>query len=151
MIVEGFLTGWVCVMAVIDARQRRIPNTGLLLVLIPALLALVLQSRGILGTTPASSVAGAVILMAVTLPGYLLRRLGAGDVKFAVCLGLLLGFARGVEMLLVAFLLLGVLSLLITLRGGSRTTRFAAAPALGAAFLLEMFGGPVLAVWGARA
>ena len=152
MIVEGLLTGWALAIAAIDLRQRRVPNLALLLVLVPASLALIVNSQGLLASSVSSSLIAAASLLALGLPGYWLRRLGAGDVKFAACLGLLLGFARGVEMLLIAFLLMGVAAVVMTVRGLPRGARFAAAPSFALGFVIEMFAGPLLPVWqgGAR-
>lgn len=147
MAMLALLLVWVSVVSWFDLRQRRVPNAALVLVLTPGLLALLIQERGLLGSSVAASLAGLVTALLLTLPGYWLRRLGAGDVKFAACLGLLLGFARGVEMLLIAFLLMGLAAVVMTVRGLPRGARFAAAPSFALGFVVEMFAGPLLPVW----
>jgi len=135
---------WVAIIALFDWRRRRVPNVALVLVLVPATLALLLQRQGLLGEHGFSSLMGAGLGFALTFPGYQLRRFGAGDVKFAAVLGLLLGTLRGLEMVLWASLLMGVMADATWLLKRSRDAKFPAAPALAAAFAIEMLGGPVL-------
>jgi prepilin peptidase CpaA len=80
---------WMAICAGQDARQRRIANTLTLGVAAAALIYLLLYSHTWLGA-PASE-GGWALLMALlfTLPGYLLGRMGAGDVKLMVALALL--------------------------------------------------------------
>ncbi|MGH8460212.1 MAG: prepilin peptidase [Stenotrophobium sp.] len=133
---------WACVIAGYDWRQHRIPNVGLLLVLVPALLALAINSKGLLGVAVWPSVEG-LLLAGILLPGYVLGRMGAGDVKFAGCLGLLLGPWATVKMLLVFAIALGLVSLVMLLHtrwsDDSRTRRIAAAPALVLGFMMQLF------------
>lgn len=135
---------WAALIAVYDWQRQRVANGALVLMLVPALLALLLDGKGLLGASPGSSFGGMLLAFAATLPGYRLRLLGAGDVKFAAVLGLLLGVRRALEMLLWAALLLGVLALLLWWLHGTHKARFAAAPALSAGLLLELLGGPLL-------
>lgn len=135
---------WAALIAVYDWRRQRITNVSLILVLVPALLSLLLNGRGLLGAGPGASLLGLLLAFAATLPGYRLQVFGAGDVKFAALLGLLLGVQRTLDMLLCAALLLGVVALLMWWLRGTRKARFAAAPALTAALILELLGGPLL-------
>lgn len=124
-----------------DWRQHRIPNVGLLLLLVPASLALVVDGKGLLGIAVWPSVAG-MLMAGILLPGYVLGRMGAGDVKFAGCLGLLLGPWATVKMLLVFAIALGLVSLVMLLHARwsaeSRTRRIAAAPALVLGFIVQL-------------
>lgn len=138
------LGSWAAAVAWIDWRQRRVPNLALLLLLVPAALALVVQRQGLLGEGVLSSLGGCGLAFAATLPGYLLKRFGAADVKLAGCLGLLLGAVRTLEMLLLAAVLLGLLAITLLLAGSSRESRFPAAPAFAAAFAVGMLWGPWL-------
>lgn len=147
MIVIALMCFWVATVSWCDWKQRRVPNASLLLMLVPAALALIIQGQGLLGESRLSSAGGMAIGFALTLPGYLLRRLGAGDVKFAAVLGLLLGVPRGFEMVLGGSLLMGVAALIMLRMHLPRQTRFPAAPMLAAAFVIEMFAGPLLPVW----
>jgi prepilin peptidase CpaA len=144
MIVSVLLVVWAGVIAWYDIRQRRVPNPALVLVLIPSLLAVCIQRQGLLGQGVWSSVGGMVLVFAVTLPGYLLKRFGAGDVKFAALLGLLLGLARGFELLIMASLLMGAMAVVLSLRALPKSAKFPAAPMLAAAFAVEMYWGPLL-------
>lgn len=72
-----------------DWRQRRIPNHLSLGAWVVALAVLAFTGRSFLGAAPSSALLAAAGALLVTLPGYLTRRLGAGDVKFLVATGLL--------------------------------------------------------------
>lgn len=135
---------WAAAIAVFDWRQQRVPNAMLILIAVPVMLALLWQKQGLLGESAASSVLGAVLGFALTFPGYRLRRLGAGDVKFASLLGLMLGTVRSLEMVLWASLLMGATAVLAWRIKGSRDAKFPAAPSLTLAFVVEMLGGPLL-------
>jgi prepilin peptidase CpaA len=141
---------WACVIAGFDWRQRRIPNVALLLLLVPALLALAVNGKGLLGVSAGASALGLLVGGGILLPGYVLGRMGAGDVKFAGCLGLLLGPWATVKMLLVFAIALGLVSLAMLLharwRPGSGTRRIAAAPALVLGFIVQL-GFPQWLPW----
>lgn len=139
------LSLWAAVISWYDWKQRRVPNVALILVLVPAVLALVLMPQGLLGMGRGSSLGGMALGFALTLPGYVLKRFGAGDVKFAAVLGLLLGAARGFEMVLWASILMGLSAAgLYYLSAAPRSHKFPAAPMLAVAFIAEMWLGPVL-------
>lgn len=79
---------WLIACAVMDARERRVPNA-----LTFPLMGLALVQLGVYQTTlsgaPAMQAAiGAGSALVLTLPGFILGRLGAGDVKLLVALGL---------------------------------------------------------------
>ncbi|MFC6671226.1 prepilin peptidase [Marinobacterium aestuariivivens] len=69
--------------AVFDARYRRIPNSLLLVLLAVSLGSLLLIERSLAGVQLGWQDIGLSMLtvLAVTLPGYLKRQLGAGDLK----------------------------------------------------------------------
>lgn len=90
MLQAAFLV-WIVLCAWQDARSRRIPNrlvgAGLLLALSP----LLLWHHSLTGA-PWSQAAVAVLLaLALSLPGYCLGRMGAGDVKLLAVAGLASG------------------------------------------------------------
>lgn len=133
------------VISVYDLRQQRVPNVALFLIFVPATLALMVQGKGLLGADIWSSVVGMALGFSLTLPGYVLRLFGAGDVKFAAVLGLLLGTARSFEMMLISSLLMGVTAIvLLQILKLPRGTKFPAAPMLALAFAVEMGFGPLL-------
>ena len=147
MIVFALLALWAMVIAWFDWRQRRVPNVALVLVLVPTVLSLAIDGQSLLGERWPASLAGMAIGFALTLPGYALRRFGAGDVKFAAVLGLLLGSVRSIEMLLAASLLMGATAIAMLAMRQTRRSKFPAAPMLAAAFIAEMLAGPWLPVW----
>lgn len=128
-------------MAVWDARSRRIPNGLLLLALIPAALALLVNGQGLLGAGVAASIIG-LSLSGLLLPGYALGLMGAGDVKFSASIGLMLGGWAALDALLLAALLLGALALGWRLLRPQQT-RMPAAAAFAAAFIIHLAWGPV--------
>lgn len=85
----ALVLAWALVIAWSDWRHRRIPNLLSLGAWLVGLCVLALSGRSLLGAEPASALLAAVGALLVTLPGYLTKRLGAGDVKFLVAIGLL--------------------------------------------------------------
>ena len=136
-VIIGALLFWAASIAAADWRWRRVPNLLLLVLLLPTVAVLVLQGVGPLSVPWQSSLVGALTGAALTLPSYLLKRLGAGDVKLAAVLGLVLGWPGIGWMLLCAALLLGLMSLAaLRLLGfaNARTLRLPAAVALAGGF-----------------
>lgn len=114
--VAAALLVWTLLIAVCDWRHRRIPNALLLVVLLPAGALCVWRGSGPLGVPALAGAIGFAAAFALTLPGYLLRGLGAGDVKLAATLGLLLGVPAIGWALLLAALLLGLMAVLVVVR-----------------------------------
>lgn len=85
----GVLVVWACAVAWMDLRHRRIPNVLSLGGWVVGASHLLIVGHSPLGASASSSWLAAGLALLVTLPGYLLRQLGAGDVKFLVALGLL--------------------------------------------------------------
>ena len=118
---------YVTMVALIDLRTQRIPN---LLSATAALLGLIAQVS--LNGAPGllSALAGAAIGLGMFLPFYLLRAVGAGDVKAMATVGIFLGAQA--TLLAVAFTLIvgaivGVIVLLLqsSAAAATRTRRFA--------------------------
>ncbi|MFC5475293.1 A24 family peptidase [Paraherbaspirillum soli] len=109
-----------------DIRSHRIPN---LLVLSGAALGLALNSvlpegYGFISALPGAlgfwtALAGIGLSVAILLPLYLLRAMGAGDVKLMAMVGAFLGPNAMIGAILLTFILGGVLSLLAALRYGT--------------------------------
>ncbi|MDE3737415.1 MULTISPECIES: prepilin peptidase [Pseudomonas] len=78
---------WTALCALQDLRQRRISNWLSLGGIAAALFYLLLRGETLLGATLTDGLAAAGLALLLTLPGWWLGRLGAGDVK------LLLGIA----------------------------------------------------------
>ncbi len=74
-----------------DLMFRRVPNSLLLLALLVHIGYMTLGGSGFLGIDVWRSLMGAAIALLVFVPLYALRIMGAGDVKFLMVLGVLLG------------------------------------------------------------
>ena len=119
------IVGFVSLLALaawFDARQRRVPNALALVVLGAAL-------GGVLvGAAPAarlsSALLGVLTGLALWLPFWLLRLLGAGDVKFFAAASAWVGPSLAVKAALVAALMGGLLGLimLVQRRGWQETS-----------------------------
>jgi prepilin peptidase CpaA len=79
---------WLTLCAAQDARERHIANGLTLGVGALALVWLLCSGTTWLGATAQQGGWAALLALAFTLPGYALRRLGAGDVKLLTALGL---------------------------------------------------------------
>lgn len=152
--MSALLAAWAGAVGAYDGVTRRVPNLALVLVLVPALLALAVNGEGLLGAPPLSSLLGLIVAAALFLPGYRRGQTGAGDVKFAACIGLLLGFKQGLEFALLALVAMGLCSLAALVwrrvqgQGRDLQRRIPAGAALAVAFWIELSQGPVLHVFG---
>ena len=148
LVISGGLAFWAAAVAWKDWRSHRIPNVALVLVLVPAVLSLLLNGRGLLGVAAWPSVLGLLLAGGVLLPGYALGKMGAGDIKFAACMGLLLGPLMTFRMLLVSAIVLGALSGAAWMYSrhvpDAGRQRIAAAPALAAGFMVQLFADSLL-------
>ncbi|HVT36021.1 MAG TPA: prepilin peptidase [Nevskiaceae bacterium] len=137
---------WAGSVAWFDFTRRRIPNALLILALVPAVLAVGINGRGLLGAGVVASAQGLLVGGLPLLPGYAMGQMGAGDVKFSACIGLLLGPRGALEMLLVAAVALGLTSagVLLASRGGLRRHRIATGPMLAGAFGVQLLWGQLL-------
>lgn len=108
-----------------DARERRIPNQ---LVLAGALAGIAVNTfsasgSGLFGADPGglgflSALGGCAIGLCLLLPLYLLRAMGAGDVKLMAMSGSFLGHMAIRDAVLMTFIAGGILALLVALRHG---------------------------------
>jgi prepilin peptidase CpaA len=110
----GVLVGLLTVAAVSDVRKGRIPNW---LVFGGALYALAYNALypdiGIL-----SALGGLSVGLVALLPGYLLRVLGAGDVKLMAMVGSFVGTWAAVEAVLASLITGGMLAVVMSLYSG---------------------------------
>lgn len=136
------MAAWAATIAVWDLRQRRIPNLALLPAVLLLALGFAAEGRTPLGAGAWSSFGGAAVATLLLLPGYALRKLGAGDVKMAAVLGAFAGTAATIEMLLLAALVLGAMAT-GSAWAGRRDARLPAAVALTAGLYLECWLGPI--------
>lgn len=144
------LSVWALVIAAYDAWRLRVPNLLLAAIAAPALVAEVAFGKGLLGVGPVDAGLGLALGLLIPLSGYVVRLLGAGDVKYGAVLGLLCGVAATGRILLVSGLVLGVMSLLALVESRWRQRpprRLPAAVALSSGFLVQLaseFGHGIL-------
>jgi prepilin peptidase CpaA len=105
------LAMWACGICYFDARYRRIPNAVLLPALVLACVVLAWRGTSVTGAHWSSALMAAGIGAAFTLPGYVMRKLGAGDVKYLFVIGLLTSWPVTLHCFLIAALLAGALAL----------------------------------------
>src|SRR3954469_4492275 len=101
--------------AVIDTRSRRIPNRLTYTAMVGGM---VLQSaffgwRGLL-----SSVAGGLVFGGIFLLFYMVRAMGAGDVKLAAALGCVVALADSVQVMIATAICGGVFAIVQTVLSG---------------------------------
>jgi prepilin peptidase CpaA len=110
----GVLMGLLTIAAISDVRTGRIPNW---LVFSGALYALAYNALypdiGIL-----SALGGLSVGLVALLPGYLLRVLGAGDVKLMAMVGSFVGTWGAVEAVLASLITGGMLAVVLSLHSG---------------------------------
>ncbi len=111
-LVFGLLLGAVCVS---DLRTRRIPNPLVLAIAVTGIIHSVLAAPLLAGL--GSAVAGVAVGLAIWLPFFLLRMLGAGDVKFFAAACAWLGVGLGWRAALVAAVAGGVLAVVWVVAG----------------------------------
>lgn len=115
--------------AVIDMRQRRIPNV---VSVTTAAVGVALAASGLSGLTVMSSLVGLAAGFALMLPGHIFGGTGAGDVKLFAAAGTLLGTGRIVPAFLFVAIAGGALAVLVAIqRGRLRRTVTMAARLMG--------------------
>lgn len=118
----GLLGLCLALAALSDARQRRIPNALVLMTLTAGLLLNAfgpqpfLRNPGLFSPYPGAlgigaSLLGALVALLLFLPFYVLRVLGAGDVKLLAAVGAFAGPAESLNLALCVLLAGGVLAL----------------------------------------
>ena len=101
--------------AVIDIRQRRIPNV---VCVATAATGLTLSMFGISSITVTSALAGLAFGFLMMLPGHVFGATGAGDVKLFAAAGTLLGSGRIVTAFTFVAIAGGILAVVIAIRRG---------------------------------
>ncbi len=101
--------------AVIDALTRRVPNP---LTIAAAALGVTLAATGLTRVTVGQSLFGLLLGMLLMLPGYLLGKTGAGDVKLLGAAGAILGLQRVPYAFVYTAIAGGVLALAVALSRG---------------------------------
>jgi prepilin peptidase CpaA len=90
-LVTGGLCLWALVIAWEDVRRRKIPNLLTLPAVVVAVVSLVASGRCLSGDSWEQGLWGGGFGLAVTVPAYALGKLGAGDAKLLVAMGVLGG------------------------------------------------------------
>ena len=101
--------------AVVDIRQRRIPNV---VCVATAATGLTLSMFGISSITVTSALLGLAYGFLMMLPGHVFGATGAGDVKLFAAAGTLLGSGRVVTAFLFVAIAGGILAVVIAIRRG---------------------------------
>lgn len=120
---EWLVIAWGLAVLATDLSVRRIPNLFSMAVAVLALAYLAVAGEGVLGAGWQAVLVGAALALALTLPGYFARLLGAGDVKFLFAIALLGGW----QVVLISFAIGGLLGGAAAL-GGLVLARYSGAP-----------------------
>lgn len=89
--VNALILLWLLACAISDWRSRRVPNAWTYGFALVAVLPLLLAGQTLLGQPWHQGLLGAAAAALLTLPGFALNRLGGGDVKLLLGLGLAVG------------------------------------------------------------
>lgn len=113
--IQPIIVFWLALAAYQDVRRRRVSNLLTLGGGALAALWLILEHRSLTGHSVSAALLAAALALLLTLPGYLLGKLGAADVKLLPALGL----ATGPQTLMNSFALACLITVLLML--GSRS------------------------------
>ncbi|MGI4812243.1 MAG: A24 family peptidase [Janthinobacterium lividum] len=131
--------------ALADVGMRRVPNPLLLILVVGQSYVLVSHGYSLQAVTRVDALLGLIIGLGVSLPFYLFRVMGAGDVKFFAVIGFVLGFRALLPIWLIATVLAGVHACLIVLLRIPSPAQYVA---LGLATRFEGSGfGRRIAIW----
>ncbi len=98
---------WGVALGYWDIRYRRLPNVLTFGAALAGLGSWLITGASPLGASALSMLAGAGVALLLTVPGYLLRQLGAGDVKLLVAIALLGGASMTLASFVAGSLLAG--------------------------------------------
>ena len=106
-IAEMIVVGWCLSVTLSDVSSRRVPNVLTLGVCLAAICWLLVTGHSILNASLPSVALGVGVSLLLTLPAYLTRLLGAGDVKLLLAIALL----GGAYLTLYAFVIASILAM----------------------------------------
>ncbi len=120
IIMQIVLAALVVSAGVFDIRSRRIPN----FIVLPALLIGFALNAFLFGASGLVLAAGGFgLALLIYMPLYLLRGMGAGDVKLMAAVGALVGWQNWLALFIITGLLGGLLAVLLMLiKGRARST-----------------------------
>ncbi|MGC4059841.1 MAG: prepilin peptidase [Aquabacterium sp.] len=101
---------WATAVAYFDICYRRIPNILSLGACAVGLVVLGLRGASLTGAAPSSTAWAFLLGVALTLPAYITKRLGAGDVKYFAAIALLTSFQVTLTSFIVTGLVGGLLA-----------------------------------------
>lgn len=87
--MTGLYVVWLIACAVFDLHSRKLPNVLTLGAYVPALIVIASTQQSVTGAAYSAALLGWLLGIGLTLPGYVFRQLGAGDVKLLSAMGLL--------------------------------------------------------------
>ncbi len=147
---ESLLTIWACGLAVLDYRQRRLPNSLTLGAAGVAIVYLLIYGRSMLGASPLSAVIAGISAILLMSPFMWLGWLGAGDIKLLSAIG----FISGAQILATTFLLSSLLTLPVALwlsmghfkpdRAASKNVRLPQGVFIALGLILSMLGNDAI-------
>lgn len=148
MIEQFAAVGWALVVGIEDIRRRRIPNALTYGAMLVGIAGWLVSGSAPLGTSGISLLSGAAVGLLFTIPGYLVGKLGAGDVKLLLAIAFLGGFPAVLTSFVVGALVAGAIAVawltlgarfgMIPMAAG-RQLPFGAALALG--YIAAVVGG----------
>lgn len=141
------LTGWVFAVVTADVVSRRIPNALTLGAVAVALVVLAVTGQMVLGGGWSGALLGSMVALALTLPGYVKRWLGAADVKLLLAIGLLGGWRLVLASFATAGFLAGGVAVLVVVLG-RRSASPDGAPKRWLPFGAALAVGLLAAYWG---
>lgn len=142
---EWLVVAWCASVLVTDLAVRRIPNVLSLGAVAVALAALAYYGESLLGASWASMLLGAVLALALTLPGYFAHWLGAGDIKLLLAIALLAGWETVLVSFAIGALLVGLLVAGMLLL--ARTSGYSMSARRWIPFGAALSVGMMLAIW----
>jgi prepilin peptidase CpaA len=114
-IVVAAVAGSTSVAAIVDLKTRRVPNW---LTLGVAAVGITMAAAHLDGVTPIGALEGLAAGLLLMLPGHVIGKTGAGDVKLLAAVGTLLGPRLIAMAFLYAAIAGGVLAVLVAIRRG---------------------------------
>lgn len=137
---------WCVTVLIADLAYRRIPNWISLGAIAVALAMFAYSGKSLLGASWLSMLLGVVVALSLTLPGYLMHQLGAGDVKLLAAIALLAGWKAVLVSFCVGALLTALVALVVM--AGARYASYQLSHRRWLPFGAALSIGLLLSIWG---